>query len=66
MDQKIEENVRSKLDQPLVADLQSSSDLSHPSKARDNNGEIWKLIISYTVKLFSHIFNHVKFVLDIF
>ena len=28
---------------PLVADLQSSSDLSHPSKARDNNGEIWEL-----------------------
>ena len=27
-------------EKPLVADLQSSSDLSHPSKARDNNGEI--------------------------
>ena len=30
-------------EKPLVADLQSSSDLSHPSKARDNNGEIWEL-----------------------
>ena len=40
LEKKIEEDVREKLDKPLVADLQSSSDLSHPSKARDNNGEI--------------------------
>ena len=29
---------------PLVAGLQSSRDLNQPSKARDNNGDIWKIV----------------------
>ena len=29
---------------PLVVGLQSSRDLNQPSKARDNNGDIWKIV----------------------